>query len=267
MKPCSLPASLLKPHGTAKRLGRHRMSVLESSEEQPDNPTGRDLASIQEGIQQRIASELHDSTCQYLVAASLGLMRIRACVGGANGVDRLCDDVDASIDRALRDIRSLTYLLHPQDVMEEGLKATIECYVRGFAARTALRARSVVDAGVDGLSYDSQRALLRIVQEGLANIFRHASATEVKILVQATRGQFRLTISDNGRGFAAHRAERGGGTTSMGVGIPAMRERLARLGGSLEIRSDPESSGTTLYAVIPVRNEAKRHKRRLLLQS
>jgi two-component system, NarL family, sensor kinase len=262
---------VLEPEaGVVTRLiGRHRMSALESSEDQPDDPTElvRDLASIQEGIQQRIASELHDSTCQYLVAASLGLMRIRACVGGANGIDRLCDDVDASIDRALRDIRSLTYLLHPQDVMEEGLKATIECYVSGFAARTALRARSVVDPGVDGLSYDSQRALLRIVQEGLANIFRHASATEVKILVQATRGQFRLTISDNGRGFAAHRAERGGGTTSMGVGIPAMRERLARLGGSLEIRSDPESSGTTLYAVIPVRNEAKRHKRRLLLQS
>ena len=194
-------------------------------------------------------------------------MRVRTCLGTAGGVERLCDDVDASIDQALREIRSLTYLLHPQNLMAAGLKATIECYAHGFAARTTLRVGIGIDARIDRLPYESQRSLLRVVQEGLTNIFRHAKATEVKIVVAATDGRFRLTISDNGRGFPVHRAKRGSGTISMGVGIPAMRARLAQLGGSLEIRSDPERSGTMLCAVFPFSNEAKRRKRRSPLQS
>ncbi len=203
-------------------MGRHRLLLKESPEDEPDERgdfrSSVSLASIQEDIQQRIASELHDSTCQHLVAASLGLMRVRTCLGTAGGVERLCVGIG-------------------------------------------------IDAGVDRLPYESQRSLLRVVQEGLTNIFRHAKATEVKIGVEATDGQFRLTISDNGRGFPVHRAKQGRGTISMGVGIPAMRARLAHLGGSLEIRSGPERSGTMLCAVFPLRNEAKRRKRRSPLQS
>jgi signal transduction histidine kinase len=245
---------LVSETGVAARLmGRHRMIVPGKCDDgYPDalvrvNP---DLASIQEDIQQRIASELHDSTCQHLIAASLRLLQVRNCTGGLDGARSICEDVDASIDRALREIRALTYLLHPQDVMGEGLKATIECYARGFAARTALRVRIGVDARADRLPYEGQRSVLRIVQEGLTNIFRHARATEVEIVAQPRRGQFRLTISDNGRGYPV-RSGRGGSTVSMGVGIPAMRQRLARLGGSLAIRSDPGTSGTMLCAVFP----------------
>jgi two-component system sensor histidine kinase UhpB len=197
------------------------------------------------------------------------MMRIRGGVGSADGFERLCNEVDASIDQAVREIRSLTYLLHPQGVMAQGLKATIECYAHGFAARTSLRVCIGIDASVDRLSYESQRSLLRVVQEGLTNVFRHAKATEVKIAVDATNGQFRLTISDNGRGFPVRQAKSGNGAMSMGVGIPAMRARLKQLGGTLEIRSDPETPhfGTTLCAVFPHRVEAKRRKRRLPLQS
>lgn len=254
-------------------IGRHRILLKEypgdRADETADLRRSVSLASIQEDIQRRIASELHDSTCQHLIAASLGVMRIRTCLGSADGLDRLCDDVDASIDQALREIRSLTYLLHPQNLMAQGLKATIECYAHGFAARTSLHVGIDIDASVDQLSYENQRSLLRVVQEGLTNIFRHAKATEVKIVVDATSGQLRLTISDNGRGFPVSRATDGNSAMSMGVGIPAMRARLKQLGGTLEIRSDPEMlhSGTTLCAVFPHRVEAKRRKRRSPLQS
>ncbi|MCK1392456.1 ATP-binding protein [Bradyrhizobium sp. 1] len=254
-------------------IGRHRIFPEEFPDDGADEAdnvrSSVDLASIQEDIHQRIASELHDSTCQYLIAASLGMMRIRTCLGTADGLDRICDDVDASIDQALREIRSLTYLLHPQNLMAQGLKATIECYAYGFAARTSLRVGIDIDASVDQLSYESQRSLLRVVQEGLTNIFRHARATEVKIVVEATNGQLRLTISDNGRGFPVRRARDRNSAMSMGVGIPAMRARLRQLGGTLQIRSDPETphSGTTLCAAFPHRVEAKRRKRRTPLQS
>jgi two-component system NarL family sensor kinase len=246
-----------------------RLIVPESLDEAADTSDRVSLADIQEDIQQRIAAELHDSTCQHLVAASLGMMRIRNCLGANDGLEHICDDVDASIDQALKEIRSLTYVLHPQNPMLQGLKATIESYAEGFATRTALRVRTDIDATVDRLSYDSQCSLLRVVQEALANIFRHARATEVKIVAVATDGQLRLTISDNGRGFPVLRARDRNRATSMGVGIPAMRARLKQLGGSLEIQSNPEAErhGAILCAAFPYRDETKKRRRRASLQS
>lgn len=209
-----------------------------------------DLASIQEEIQQRIASELHDSTCQHLVAASLGLIRIRAHLDASGEAEKICNDIDQSIDRALREIRAFTYLLHPQELSVEGLKATLENYARSFAARTSLRVDTSISAVADQLPYEHQRSLLRVAQEALANVFRHAKATEIKIVVEATDTHLRLTISDNGCGLGIN-GRRGPRTLATGVGIPAMRARLEQLGGTLEIQSSPElqEAGLTVCAV------------------
>ncbi|SFH68864.1 ATP-binding protein [Bradyrhizobium sp. Gha] len=211
------------------------------------------LASIQEEIQQRIASDLHDSTCQHLIAASLGLMRIRRCMGDPVEAERLCEEIDASIDEALREIRAFAYLLHPQNLTLDRLKATIERYADGFASRTSLRVTTRIAPDVDRLPYEKQRAILRVVQEALTNVFRHAKATEVRIVLDVVESGLRLTVSDNGRGLRADHVKQGAKTISMGVGIPAMRARLEQIGGSLEICSDPTArrSGTMLCAVIP----------------
>lgn len=126
-----------------------------------------------------------------------------------------------------------------------------------------------IPAVVDQLPYASQRSVLRVIQEALTNIFRHAKATEAKIVVEAIEGRFHLTINDNGRGFPVSRAMRGSGAISPGVGIPAMRARLKQLGGTFEIRSDPETlhAGTTLCAVFPHGLVIKRRNRRRSLQS
>src|SRR5262245_45648837 len=132
------------------------------------------LVSIQENIQQRIASDLHDSTCQHLVAASLCVMRIRASLSDQVAAERLCDEVDASINAALREIRAFAYLLHPQNLTIDGLKATIEHYAEGIAERTSLRVSTGISCEVDRLPYEHQRSLLRVIQEALTNVFRHA---------------------------------------------------------------------------------------------
>jgi two-component system, NarL family, sensor kinase len=246
-------------------IGSHRAArkgPFESAAEGLDDV--RSLVSIQEDIQQRIASDLHDSTCQHLIAASLGLMRIRICLGDPVGTERLCDEIDASIDEALREIRAFAYLLHPQNLTIDGLKATIENYAEGFAARTSLRVTTRIAPEIDRLPYETQRSLLRVIQEALTNVFRHAKATEVRIGVDATNDQFRLTISDDGRGLSAHPARPGAKAISIGVGIPAMRARLQEIGGTLDIRSDPavRHSGTVLCAVFPHGLAANKRNRR-----
>ncbi|MDF0519377.1 histidine kinase [Bradyrhizobium yuanmingense] len=251
--------------GAVRLIGSHRIldkGPFHNGAERSLAQASVNLLSIQEEIQQRIASDLHDSTCQHLIAASLGLMRIRQTMGDQVGAARLCDEIDASIDEALREIRAFAYLLHPQNLTDDGLKDTIEHYADGFAARTSLRVTTRIVSGVDRLPYEKQRSLLRVVQEALTNVFRHARATEVSIVIQRAGGHFRLTVSDNGRGLQAGRTNQ---AISAGVGIPAMRARLEQIGGSLEIRSDPAAhrSGTVLCAVFPhalVGNSRNRRK-------
>jgi two-component system NarL family sensor kinase len=250
-------------------IGSHRIlsegSLKGAAEGIVDARMNVRLASIQEDIQQRIASDLHDSTCQHLIAASLGLMRIRPSLGDPVSAERLCDEIDASIDEALKEIRAFAYLLYPQDLTIDGLKATIEHYAEGFAARTSLQVSTRIASDVDRLPYEKQRSLLRIVQEALTNVFRHAKATEVEIVVEVADGRVRLTISDDGHGMPVATSRPGTRAISLGVGIPAMRARLQQIGGTLEIRSGPamRRSGTMLCAVFPhdfVTNRRNRRK-------
>jgi two-component system, NarL family, sensor kinase len=253
--------------GVIRLIGSHRATRkghFENREGMGEPRMNISLVDIQEDIQRRIASDLHDSTCQHLIAAGLGLMRIRSSLGGSASAERLCDEIDTSIDEALREIRAFAYLLHPQNLTVGGLKATIEQYADGFAARTSLRATTRIVSDVDRLPYETQRSLLRVIQEALTNVFRHAKATEVGIVIDAADSHFRLTISDNGRGFPVDRARPGTKAISIGVGIPAMRARLHEMGGTLDIRSDRAArhSGTVLCAVFPHGLAANRRNRR-----
>ncbi|WP_455996489.1 ATP-binding protein [Bradyrhizobium sp. LeoA1S1] len=239
-------------------IGSHRIMDGASSHDLAAISDGRasmgaTLVSIQEDMQQRIASDLHDSTCQHLIAASLGLMRMRNSLSEPTNAERLCDDIDASIDQALKEIRAFAYLLHPQNLTVAGLKAAIERYAEGFAARTSLRVDASISPEIDRVPYDTQRSLLRVVQEALTNVFRHARATKVEIAIETTDDHFRLRVSDNGRGMPLDQALGGAMAGPPGVGIPAMKVRLQQIGGTLEIRSEPGTGqpGTTLSAVFP----------------
>jgi two-component system NarL family sensor kinase len=189
------------------------------------------LLSLKEEVQQRIASDLHDSTCQHLIAASLNVLRMRRAMSGNGSAERLCDDIDASIDQAQKEIRAFTYLLHPQNLLTDGLKITIEQFVDGFSARTSLKTSLDIAPEVDKLSYEMQRSVLRVIQEALANVFRHAQATQVRVAMEATDTHFKLRIADNGRGMPIGQARSGLKVISLGVGIPAMRARVQQLGG------------------------------------
>ena len=235
-------------------IGSHRILRKELFDDAPGDDDIRravSLASIQEDIHQRLASELHDSTCQHLIAASLGLMQIRAHLGDSVNAERLCDEIDASLGEALKEIRAFTYLRYPQALTVDGLKTTIECYAQSFATRTSLDVSTNITRAVDRLPKEHQRLLLRVTQEALTNVFRHAKATKVKIVIEATDIHIRLIISDNGCGLVATRAGHSLKAISTGVGIPAMSARLKQIGGRLEIHSNPAvpHSGTTVYAV------------------
>ena len=209
--------------------------------------------ALQEEVHRQIASELHDSTCQHLVAASLILMQVRSALGDPLKATRHCDQLDISIDRAMKELRSLTYLLHPQDLFEGGLRTTIEQFAEGLAARTPLNIEVSISSAVDGLPYEAQRALLRIVQEALTNVYRHAKATQVVITIRTRDRKFKLEVRDDGQGMVAADGACRFRPWAPGAGIRIMRARLQEMGGQLEILSAPTTlrRGTILRATFP----------------
>jgi two-component system, NarL family, sensor kinase len=256
-----------------KLVGSHRPvegpttvdAVDKTAKRQAAAELDHQLLSLQEQVQQRIASDLHDSTCQHLIAASLNVMLLRRAMGDNGSAEKLIDDIDASIDQAQREIRAFTYLLHPQNLQTDGLKITIEQFVSGFSARTSLKTSLEIAPEVDKLSYERQRAVLRVIQEALMNVFRHAQATQVKVAMETMGTHFRLRVIDDGRGMPINQARSGPKAISFGVGIPAMRARLRQLGGTLEIHSSAATRGrgTMLCAELPHSLPLKRARQRV----
>ena len=202
------------------------------------------LLALQDEERRRIASDLHDSTAQHLVAIGLNLMRLRADPGEGKTLDILAE-IDGSLEEATKELRAFTYLLHPPNLQGEGLSATLGRYVEGFGRRTGLKVTAESCCSVDQLSLPLQVALLRIVQEALTNVYRHASATSVSVNCRRLGKRLILVISDDGQsGF------QGGKESGLGVGIPGMIARMQQLGGNLRVDSGP--NGTAVRATVPV---------------
>ncbi len=209
------------------------------------------LMELRDEERRRIAEELHDSTAQHLVAIGLNVMGLRRSER-SRASHTLLQEIEGSLDEASRELRSFTYLLHPPHLEQDGLCHTLHRYVEGFARRTGLKARLRLSPVVDDLTFALQVTVFRIVQEGLANVHRHASASRVSIDVRVIRDQIHLIVGDDGRGFKSSTDASGGsiGPSRMGVGIPGIKARLRQFGGELAVRSG--LGGTRLHGVMPV---------------
>jgi two-component system, NarL family, sensor kinase len=233
---------------TARQVERplRTLSHLVTAAEREVAELSTQLLALQEEERQRIARELHDSTAQHLVATNLGLMRLAGEVRQSPAALKTCGEIGSLLDRALLELRVFTYLLHPPNLADEGLQATLREFIEGFAGRTGLQARVRVSAAVDDAPPEIQRAILRVVQEALANVHRHAGASRVQVGAKRVGGRLVVRVRDDGRGMAAA----GGGRHRMGVGIPGMHARLRQFGGDLKIRMG--SRGTSLLAHVPL---------------
>ncbi|WP_201835951.1 sensor histidine kinase [Microvirga zambiensis] len=206
------------------------------------------LLALQEEERQRIARELHDSTAQHLVAANLGLSGLEAEVRHSASGRKVLAGVEGLLGEALRELRIFTYLLHPPNLANDGLQATLRDFAEGFAGRTGLVAHIRIPEEVDGLQPDLQRAILRVAQEALTNVHRHAGGSHVSVDARFRSGWLVVRIRDNGHGMAS----RDGldGPIRFGVGLAGMRARLEQFGGDLTIKTGP--GGTSIIAIVPV---------------
>jgi signal transduction histidine kinase len=207
------------------------------------------LLALQEEERQRIARELHDSTAQHLVAANLGLSGLEGTVVATPASRSAFAEIERQLAEALRELRIFTYLLHPPNLAKDGLQATLRDFAEGFAGRTGLVARIRIPEEVDDLPPDLQRTILRVVQEALTNVHRHAGASHVSVWARILSRRLVVRIRDNGHGMAS--AARPDRPIRLGVGVAGMRARLEQFGGSLRIRTG--RGGTSILALVPIR--------------
>jgi signal transduction histidine kinase len=206
------------------------------------------LATLQDDERRRIALELHDSTAQHLVGAELILLGLRKQLSGE--AQPLVDEAYRSLREAAAEIRTFTYLLHASHLDEEGLSAMLRRYVPGFERRTGLRTALRVTTRADELPDELQHALLRVAQESLGNVQRHAGATRAAVDVRCIGGSVHLVVCDDGKGMGPEEGERLGERLRLGLGIPGMTVRVR----STRCRTcgDCRGGGTAIQVSVPL---------------
>jgi signal transduction histidine kinase len=209
--------------------------------------TAEQLLSAQQEERERIAMELHDSTSQHLVALGLGVAQLRRLVKPGRGAQDVLEDMAHSVQEAVREIRILSYLIKSPALERHQLERTVRAFVAGFGTRTSLKTFFHAEGALDEVSAGAEHAVFRVVQEALANVYRHAAARSVEVELANRDGVVSLRIVDDGKGIAGLTGA--SGTVPAGVGITSMRTRVAQLGGVLDLSSSRR--GTTVSATIP----------------
>jgi PAS domain S-box-containing protein len=209
------------------------------------------LLRLQDEERRRIARELHDSAGPNLVAVSIELASLKESIEGLDaGAKSSLEGSIALVKQCLREIRTLSYLLHPPLLDEGGLRSAIRWFCDGFAERSGVGIELSISDDFGRLDRDQEIALFRIVQEGLNNVHRHSGSPTARIRLRRDPTAVVLEIEDEGRGLSRELTEGApDAVAGLGVGIPGMRERIRQLGGWLEIRSN--GMGTVVKATLP----------------
>ena len=210
------------------------------------------LMKVQDEERRRIARELHETTAQDLAALKMNLSALeRDAVGLSPRLMALVSESAALAEQSMRDVRTLSYLLHPPFLDEVGLTSALRWFADGFGQRSGIPVDLTLPENFERLPRDVETALFRVVQESLNNIHRHAQSPRAAIRLWRDDASVVLEVEDWGHGLAP---VRGGGDRSsrhsLGVGIPGMKERIEQIGGTLTV--DSTDTGTIVRARLPI---------------
>ena len=214
----------------------------------------RRLAVLEE--RERIGMDLHDGIIQSIYGVGLALDYARMSIHEQpDEAQQKIDQAIESLNRTIRDIRSYIMDLRPRQFRGEGLMEGLARLVDEFRANTELDiALTGPDDGQVALSTAHATALFHICQEALANIAKHSLASHTSIDLWTAPGRALLEISDDGQGFDLRKM-----SVTLGHGLSNMHTRAHKVGGDVEVTSEP-GKGTTVLAWVPLSNNEPAHK-------
>lgn len=238
---------LLQSIGDRMSLAMERTQIREELDREREQleALSRRFVDLQEAERKHVARELHDELGQGLTGLR---MMIDASGGGRSSQhttvqQQLLHCVDDLIVR----VRDLSMELRPPMLDELGLLRALAWQLEHFTAQTQIRVH-LSHAGIDRrFSPSLEIAAIRIIQEALTNVARHARVREASVSITLEGSRMRLVIADQGVGFDPEPALRGASS-----GLSGMRERLRLLGGELQIQARPRGGGTRVVGLLPI---------------
>lgn len=204
----------------------------------------RRLVTAQEEERRRISRELHDQTGQHLTALLFGLKTLNNSSGnGSASLHKGLLQLQKLTERLVDEAHHLAWELRPAALDDLGLETALSNYVEKWSDRSSIPLD--FHSGLDKLRLPApvETAVFRIVQEALTNVLKHAQANRVSVMLEYRNDELLVIVEDNGCGFHP-------GKVGDGLGLLGMHERVALVGGKLDIESDM-GAGTTLVVRIP----------------
>jgi signal transduction histidine kinase len=240
------PAGVDEIGGLAAALEQMRKALVQ------DELLGRLLRKViaaQEEERKRLARELHDETSQQLTALGMQLDLIgRALTTDAALSTRLADTRQL-VGRMVDDLHRVIYDLRPSMLDDLGLLPAIRWYAERLTKRGIAVQFEFPETPPD-LSPEARIALFRVVQEALSNVERHARAETVLVACDVSSRELTIEVEDDGVGFEPEEM-RQPRESGQGLGLLGMRERLALLGGTCAVESQP-GHGTRVVIRVPL---------------
>ncbi len=209
---------------------------------------GRRVAILEE--RERIGMDLHDGVIQSIYAVGLTLEHARLLMPEDQpAAEKRINQAIDNLNHTIRDIRAYILDLRPRQMNEENLLDGIKRLILEFKTNTMIDTTLVgLEDGYHALPQTHALALFHICQEALANIAKHAHASEVKVSLWKSADRLLMEIHDNGSGFDQSRT-----ALTLGHGLANMNTRVRNVGGEVEISSEP-GDGTTILAWIPYKD-------------
>jgi signal transduction histidine kinase len=209
--------------------------------------------NAQDEERRRIARELHDGLGQDLAAAKMMLSALAQPQQAVGAKDRAMSEANLMLDHAIKQVRTISHLLHPPLLDEMGLLSALRWYTEGFESRSGIETKLEVPNEFPRLGAEVETAIFKITQESLTNVFRHASAQKATVRLQEQDGRVSVSIIDDGKGLSEDLVALRPG--SYGIGIIGIKQRVQDHGGLLVLRS--ANPGTVVEVSIPIKNGAR----------
>jgi NarL family two-component system sensor histidine kinase LiaS len=202
---------------------------------------------------QRLARELHDAVSQQLFAIAMTTAALKRLMEkNPQRAAQQIELVEEMAAAAQAEMRALLLHLRPATLQNKSLKDAIQDLLQELTRKNSLDIISEIE-DVHGLPSGIEDHLFRILQESLSNTLRHAKATQIVVKLFTLEGQVRMRISDDGIGFDPD------GEKLTSYGLRSMQERVAEVGGSLEIYS-AAGKGTQVEVRIPLMLQTEREE-------
>ena len=210
------------------------------------------LMKIRDEERKRLALELHDSVGQLLAALSMNISAVQSQSHKLDSAGaRAVSENAGLVQQVSNEIRTISHLLHPPLLEVAGLVSALRWYVDGFSERSKIAVDLEITSDFPRLPSETELAIFRIIQECLTNIHRHSGSTTATICIRQENSRLMIQVRDNGKGISLEKQLQMA-TSSGGVGLRGMKERLRQLGGNLTLQS--EGTGTTVTATLRVSN-------------